>query len=326
MIAADTSRSDDRATTSGSGRAPAREAERLRKVIAAVAHHRATIAVFVLIWLVGLLALAAVIGLQTRVDGARKAQLVIEMTQRQARDLTLVAFTPVLAARDIGPPPLEYKLQLKGGELAVHRSLATLDHYASQPERVRIDSLSRRYFVAIDRYVGLIARGFPELAVTEFGLDRRPGGSYAAFLAELQREGSNEGASAAHWRLIGSIGTTVAIVFMLLAFSLTLYRATRLARDKQQLLDRSRVEALTDALTGLRNRRGLFIDMETLLGSPLPGVLALGMFDLDGFKEYNDTFGHPAGDALLAELGAPARRRRSRVTAPPTGSVVTSSA
>jgi diguanylate cyclase (GGDEF)-like protein len=29
----------------------------------------------------------------------------------------------------------------------------------------------------------------------------------------------------------------------------------------------------------------------------------LALFDLDGFKAYNDTFGHPAGDALLTRLG-----------------------
>jgi diguanylate cyclase (GGDEF)-like protein len=57
---------------------------------------------------------------------------------------------------------------------------------------------------------------------------------------------------------------------------------------------------LTDALTGLGNRRQLMGDVRRLLDDGRPAALAI--FDLDGFKEYNDRFGHPAGDALLVRL------------------------
>ena len=66
-----------------------------------------------------------------------------------------------------------------------------------------------------------------------------------------------------------------------------------------------REQALTDSLTKLGNRRKLQADLEErrpAASSSLPLVLIL--FDLDGFKSYNDTFGHLAGDALLARLGA----------------------
>jgi diguanylate cyclase (GGDEF)-like protein len=66
-----------------------------------------------------------------------------------------------------------------------------------------------------------------------------------------------------------------------------------------------REQVVSDPLTGLGNRRklddalGAWFAQE---GSQSPRLLML--FDLDGFKSYNDTFGHPAGDALLAHLGA----------------------
>jgi PAS domain S-box-containing protein/diguanylate cyclase (GGDEF)-like protein len=64
-------------------------------------------------------------------------------------------------------------------------------------------------------------------------------------------------------------------------------------------------QALHDALTGLPNRRKLFLDLERDLKELAPGAnLALALFDLDGFKAYNDTFGHPAGDSLLERLGS----------------------
>ena len=71
----------------------------------------------------------------------------------------------------------------------------------------------------------------------------------------------------------------------------------------------SRHDALTDALTGLRNRRSLTEDLEdALTGATDQRPTVLVLLDLDGFKQYNDTFGHPAGDALLARLAASLKR------------------
>jgi len=76
-------------------------------------------------------------------------------------------------------------------------------------------------------------------------------------------------------------------------------------RENTRLLSRSRAEALTDSLTGLGNRRALARTLGEALedargGSPW----RLALFDLDGFKRYNDVFGHVAGDMLIEHLGA----------------------
>jgi two-component system, cell cycle response regulator len=70
-----------------------------------------------------------------------------------------------------------------------------------------------------------------------------------------------------------------------------------------QMLAASRHDAVTDSLTGLGNRRKLAIDLERALASTHPESTLLAIFDLDGFKAYNDGFGHPAGDDLLRRLG-----------------------
>jgi diguanylate cyclase (GGDEF)-like protein len=91
-----------------------------------------------------------------------------------------------------------------------------------------------------------------------------------------------------------------ALVFATLAIAAVLGRMALTFHENAKLLERSRVEADTDALTGLANRRKLLADLEERLDAQAPTLLVL--FDLDGFKSYNDAFGHPAGDDLLRRL------------------------
>ncbi|MDA0180570.1 diguanylate cyclase [Solirubrobacter phytolaccae] len=76
-------------------------------------------------------------------------------------------------------------------------------------------------------------------------------------------------------------------------------RFTLISHDNHRLIAHNRAEAITDALTGLANRRRLIED----LAVPHEHERTVILFDLDGFKLYNDTFGHPAGDVLLQIIG-----------------------
>jgi two-component system, cell cycle response regulator len=80
--------------------------------------------------------------------------------------------------------------------------------------------------------------------------------------------------------------------------------ALRMATMVRSTITSTRHEAATDALTGMKNRRTLERDLHRALEQVEAGQrFVFAMFDLNGFKRYNDTFGHPAGDALLVRLG-----------------------
>jgi diguanylate cyclase (GGDEF)-like protein len=102
-----------------------------------------------------------------------------------------------------------------------------------------------------------------------------------------------------HHTRVNLLAVTLATLTLLLVIA----RLVVTFRENSRLFALTRQEATTDALTGLGNRRKLLADLERRLGAATVPRTLLMLFDLNGFKGYNDTYGHPAGDALLARLG-----------------------
>jgi diguanylate cyclase (GGDEF)-like protein len=84
--------------------------------------------------------------------------------------------------------------------------------------------------------------------------------------------------------------------------------AAQLSQRERELVatnDRLTVMASIDMLSGLANRRGFQsrLDLEWMKAQQYNSELSLLMIDVDHFKLYNDTYGHPEGDACLTRLG-----------------------
>jgi diguanylate cyclase (GGDEF)-like protein/PAS domain S-box-containing protein len=86
---------------------------------------------------------------------------------------------------------------------------------------------------------------------------------------------------------------------------MTVGETIKLSLSNLKLRDELRQQAIHDPLTGLFNRRYLdeTLPRELHMAQRRNAPLSVVMLDLDGFKQFNDSFGHGPGDALLREFG-----------------------
>jgi diguanylate cyclase (GGDEF)-like protein len=106
------------------------------------------------------------------------------------------------------------------------------------------------------------------------------------------------------WADLADLGVRLVIWLALAALAQALLATLRAQRQALKVeTDHANQLAREDPLTGLGNRRRLMADLAERFPMEEGRSAVLAVFDLDGFKAYNDAYGHGAGDALLRRLG-----------------------
>jgi diguanylate cyclase (GGDEF)-like protein len=163
------------------------------------------------------------------------------------------------------------------------------------------EEAEQRFGLAAEEAATLVAMLESEIheAAGMLSLDLPPGVSYQALLEQA--------------RLLMLSMTVDAVV--------QLEETSKTVEELEQENEDLEVRASTDELTGLPNRAALnaFLTQQAhlRLRDDLPGYLGVIMIDIDRFKDFNDRFGHPAGDEVLRSVSAALRNvvRRSDVLA-----------
>ena len=258
--------------------------------------------------LLGIAAMSAILHLQGGATASKNAQLTLADIRTE---LNALQSAPFHASAKTGGSRVLARREMDTEMTAITRELGTLRRDAPPKPLERIGGPLGANYTTLEAIYssGAWGSGYGAAADRLATDASRSAGRVQRLLSAANSAYAARAASAQAKVIDGSIAS---ITVLLGAFAFFFLRslaahatAERLARENERLLATSRQEALTDALTGLPNRRALVNDLTVLFApdreSRAPHLL--GLFDLDGFKQFNDTFGHPAGDALLARLG-----------------------
>jgi diguanylate cyclase (GGDEF)-like protein len=276
-----------------------------------------TISSFVLLIAVVLLTAGAVVAvtlLVRRVDSSRRAELAISSLTQTVNDLEAAPFSADPAFNS-GPNARSPELtmlvtrEIQADEATILAGLFAASRSggpaavvgAGRSSLARVRPAAARVYAFATQAGGLAASPPKALASAQAALVRPLRGVLAA-LSNLKRV---DAANANRARTQAEAGTIITMLLLLGVFGYFYLQSDSLSRENEELLGLSREEASTDVLTGLGNRRALMEDLSEASTRLRSGgqELLVSIFDLDGFKQYNDTFGHASGDALLKRLG-----------------------
>ncbi|WP_425146096.1 diguanylate cyclase domain-containing protein [Deinococcus sp.] len=159
------------------------------------------------------------------------------------------------------------------------------------PNLASSSELTRRYQVGQQAYSAVLRR-----------IEVQPGTSWMVGVYAPETDFVGDLRSVARQQFMLIVAMT--LLSILIAWPLA-YRAT-------QPLAALHLQATTDGLTGLRNRASFLAqlaeDLQPGAAHRTQTELGVALFDLDGFKAINDTYGHAVGDQALEQMGAALRR------------------
>lgn len=238
-----------------------------------------------------------------------------DSTEQQSEFLRLTL--AMLSRQQLSPSPVNYRLSYDYVSGKSEELKSILDDCFKDSANCSQDNLweiYQRFFVQDNQALEKIREELRQVVTTIQGEVQRSGEELHGFSSELTRFSDVLDASATPEQMASAVqrmisGTQSALNTQNLFFS----HMTELAEETESLrkeLLQIREESLTDALTGIANRRAFDLELQDCMteAEAQHSALCLLLIDIDHFKKFNDTYGHLIGDKVLRFVASTLKR------------------
>jgi diguanylate cyclase (GGDEF)-like protein len=258
------------------------------------------------ILVLAVVAYVSITALRGHADSARQVQILIADVRANTEQVSRLEWEASAGGRPNRELHNEFQLVRQQVDGLLH------EYNGDDPQDAHgLYAEARGYLAGVERRFALLDAG--RVAESKQLDERVIDPTFTRLLGRLELIDAAEGRQAETAASWADRGIAVSLLLVALALIVVLRRLDtvrgRAARKREQALE---VQAMQDVLTNLPNRRKLLLDLQQELLRNSGGRCVLVLCDLDGFKDYNDTFGHPEGDLLLVRLS----ERLARSVAP----------